>query len=412
MNCLRVMSRAAVRFAAIAIFASLSSLALSAPADAADWGLTLFVQADPAGSGTGQASYSPGTRASTTLLFENRGDATLTKVRVEVKLVGAVPVVEGATAWKRDGNTIRATIDELTPGETVELPLVVELADGTERGARGTGGEARIRASVPASGETLVAEAFWPIASCADAYHAALRQVRYNEFAALRAAVDASRDSDPTFSGRTVFTYRPSGGRDEESAVRFSEQIARSKGVDSYFDTQDVRWVSGRLINDIAVYLGQDRYPGLCTGAIEWTGILQEYLGRFTKRVDQITEIRAGLEPSVQHLVAQNGEPDMEQGSGEIDAWSTAAALLDRLDPDRLPGDGREIFVSAHDKLDAAGDALTEERRAALTETFAGLERLWYVDHALANARAVSDGFAGTLDAIRKAHASTCTCGS
>jgi hypothetical protein len=408
--------RAAAQIAAVAIGFFLASTGLVVPVFAADWGLTLFVLADPPLTGTaGSPSYTPGSRAVSRLLLENRGAAPLSKVGIEVELVGAVPVVAESDEtgnWRRDGNTIRATIDVLSPGETVEMPLIVELADGTERGARGTGGEARIRARVPASGETLVAEAFWPIASCADAYHAALRQIRYKEFAALRAAVDASRESDNALPGRTVFTYRPSGGRSEESAVRFSEQIARSRGVDSYFTTKDIRWVSGRLINDIAIYLGQDRYPGLCTGVAEWTGVLQEYMGRFTKRYDQIAEIRANLEPAVRHLVAANGEAGMDQGSGDLEAWTTAAALLETIAPDRTPGEGQTIFISAYDALDAAGNDLSEERRAALRTTFAALERLWYLDYALENARSVSDGFTGTLDAIRDAQKSNCTCGS
>lgn len=390
--------------------------AAALPVQAADWGLTLFVLADPPiSAGDGAATYSPGSRAVSRLIFENRGAAPLEKVRVEVKLVGAVPVVSSAgdtSAWTREGNTVRATIDTLAPGDSVELPLIVELADGTERGARGTGGEARIRASVPASGETLAAEAYWPIASCADAYYAALRQVRYREFAALRTAIDAAREADASLPGKTVFTYRPSGGRGEESAVRFAEQIARTRGVDSYFTSKDIRWVSGRLINDIAIYLGQDRYPGLCTGVVEWTGILEEYFGRFTKRTEDLEKIRANMEPAVRQLVANTGDVGIEQGGGEIEAWATAAALVQSIDPDAVPGEGQKVFISAYDALAGAGDTVSEDRGAALRTTFAALERLWYLERAVATARSVSNGFTGTLGAIRNAHRTTCTCGS
>jgi len=408
--------RSFARAAAAATIVLAADFGTGLPAHAADWGLTLFVLADPpVSAGQAPSSYSPGSRAVTRLIFENRGEAPLQKIRVEVRLVGAVPVVSSsdeANGWKREGNDVRATIATLEPGASVELPLIVELADGTERGARGTGGEARIRASVPASGETLVAEASWPIASCADAYHVALRQIRYREFAALRAALDQSRSADRGLPGKPVFTYKASSGRDEASAVRFAEQIARTRGVDGYFSTQDIRWVSGRLINDIGVYLGQDRYPGLCTGVVEWTAILQDFIGRFTKRTGELERLRAAMEPAARQLVATNDEGGMDQGSGGIEAWETAAALVRSIDPGAMPGEGQKVFVSAYDALAGAEDTVLDDRRAALRTTFAALERLWYLEYTLARAEAVSNGFTGTLDAIRDAHRTTCTCGT
>jgi len=401
-------------------------------AQAADWGLTLFVFPDPArASATGRAAYAPGTRAVTRLVVENRGEAPLADIRVSADLVGAVPVVsqsDTGQTWRRDGNAVHATIAILEPGASVELPLIVELADGTERGARGTGGEARIRARVPASGETLVAEAAWPIASCADAFHTALGRIRAEDFAALRAAVEASRQTDRALPGKTVLTYRPSGDRAEQSAVRFAEQIARARGVDSYFLSSDIKWVSGRLIKDISIYLGQERYPGLCTGVVEWTAMLETFLERFTKRVDQVDRMRAGMEPAVRRLLASGDAevggafPD-EGAEGAADGETTGAispinpavaarTLLRSVDPDARAGASATLFISAYDALDAARGSRPDGELAALRTQFAAIERLWYLDLALANANAVSDGFSGTLEAIREAQRVNCTCGS
>lgn len=405
-------------------------------AQAADWGLTLFVFPDPArATATSRAAYAPGTRAVTRLVVENRGEAPLADIRVSADLVGAVPVVSQSDSqsntgptWRRDGNAVHATIATLEPGASVELPLIVELADGTERGARGTGGEARIRARVPASGETLVAEAAWPIASCADAFHAALGRIRVEDFTALRAAVEASRQTDRALPGKTVLTYRPSGDRAEQSAVRFAEQIARARGVDSYFLSSDIKWVSGRLIKDISIYLGQERYPGLCTGVVEWTAMLETFLERFTRRVDQVDRMRAGMEPAVRRLLASGDAevggafPD-EDEEGAADGETTGAispinpavaarTLLRSVDPDVQAGPGATLFISAYDALDAARGSRPDGELAALRTQFAAIERLWYLDLALANANAVSDGFSGTLEAIREAQRVNCTCGS
>ncbi|MCT8970503.1 hypothetical protein [Microbaculum marinisediminis] len=389
-----------------------AGVALPSIAAAQEGGLTLFVVTEPPmTSEPGPVSYSPGSRAVARLIFENRGEAPLEAIRVEVELAGAWPAVTGASTWTRDGNTVRATVGTLAPGGSIELPLVVELADGTERGARGTGGEARIRASVPASGETLVAEAEWPIASCADAYHAALRRIRYGTFAALRAAVDASREADTSLPGRTVFTFRPDGGREAASAVRFSERIAKARGLDSYYTTEDIRWISGRLINDIGVYLGQDRYPGLCTGVAEWTAILQDYIGRFTKRADEIGAYRASLQQAARAAVVTAGYGSLGVDGG-IEPRNVAASLLSSIAPADAPPAGAAIFAAARDGVEAAGTTLTPERRDDLSRAFAALERLWYLDLAFDRAAAVADGFTGTLDAIREAHDTTCTCGS
>jgi len=383
------------------------------PGKAADWGLTLFVTSEPPVSADpGPVSYAPGSRAVARLIFENRGEAPLEKVQVQVDLIGAVPVVESAGNWKRDGNKITATLDTLSPGDSVELALVVELADGTERGARGTGGEARIRASVPASGETLVAQANWPIASCADAYHAALRQIRYNEFAALRAAVDASRVAEKSLPGGTRITFKPDGGKQVASAVRFAEGFARARGLDSYYTSKDIRWVTGRLINDIAVYLGQDRYPGLCTGVDEWTAILEDYMGRFTKRADEINAYREALEPTVNELVTAASQGDVSLGNGDTDARTTAAELLSAIGYAGTPDAGVGIFVTARKAGSEEDGILTADRRQAATEGFAALERLWYLDLAARKAEAVANGFTGTIEAIRNAQKATCTCGS
>ncbi len=385
---------------------------ISASARAAERGLTLFVVDEPPlTSAPGPASYAPGSRAVARLMFGNRGAAPLEKVRVEADLTGAT-LAAGTRSWKRDGNTVRATIDTLAPGETFELPLVVELADDTERGARGTGGEAHIRATVPATGETLVAEASWPIASCADAYHAALRRVRDNQFAALRAAVDASRESDKRLPGRMVLAFGPDGGKDVPAAVGLSEQIAKARGRDGYYASRDVVWIADRLVNDIGVYLGQDRYAGLCTGVDQWTAILQEYLGRFTRRAEEIDRHRTGLAPAVRALVAAAGDGAMDQRSGDIEAWDTAAVLLMSIGGAVTPGSGATIFASAREALASPDAGTTAERAAALGRAFAGLERLWYLDLAAQKATAVAAGFTGTLEAIRKAHEETCTCGS
>jgi hypothetical protein len=402
-------ANAAILTAALIVF----GFGALTPGMAADWGLTLFVKSEPPVSADpGPVSYAPGSRAVARLIFENRGEAPLESVQVQVDLIGAVPVVETAGNWKRDGNKITTTLNKLSPGDSVELPLVVELADGTERGARGTGGEARIRASVPASGETLVAEANWPIANCADAYHAALRQIRYNEFAALRTAVDASRVSDKSLPGDTEITFKPEGGKQVASAVRFAEGFARSRGLDSYYTGKDIRWVTGRLINDIAVYLGQDRYPGLCTGVDEWTGILQDYMGRFTKRADEINAYREALEPTVDELVTAASQGAVSAGNGGTDPRATASALLSATGYSGTQAAGVGIFVTAQKAIADEGDTLTTDRRQALTEAFAALERLWYLDLAAQNAGAVATGFTGTLGAIRSAQKASCTCGS
>lgn len=386
-------------------------LAAAAPVSAADWGLTLFLLSEPPlGNEAGPISYAPGQRAVMRLMFENRGETQLENIRVEVSLTGAAPVAHATDVWKRDGNAIRATIAVLLPGDTIELPLVVELADGTERGARGTGGRARIRAGVPTSGETLVAEAYWPIASCADAYHAALRKVRYEEFDRLRAAVDASREPDGELPGGAVIAYRAEKGGDEAAAIRFAEQIARSRGLDGYYGMDDVVWVSGRLIADIGAYLGQDRYPGLCTGVAEWTGVLRDFVGRFTRRADETTSFRAGMEPAARQAVAAAGEAGVDQGSSVVEAWPEAAALFASIAGAGAPPQGVAIFAAAGDAIDAAGDTLPAERRAALKKAFGSLERLWYLELAEGRAKAVAEGFTGTLDAIRNAHAATCTC--
>jgi hypothetical protein len=386
---------------------------VSTPGLAADWGLTLFVETNPPlPSDADHASYKPGSRTATRLIFENRGEAPLEQVRVTVDLIGAVPAVDDAGSWKRKGNEVTTVIDTLAPGDSVELVLAVELADGTERGARGTGGEARIRASVPKSGETVVAEANWPIASCADAYHDALRQVRYNEFAALRAAVDASQESDKSLPGRTELTFKPDGGKSVAAAVRFSESFARARGLDSYYTSKDIRWVTGRLIKDIGIYLGQDRYPGLCTGVEQWTGVLQDYMGRFTKRVDEIESDRTALADAVGALVTAASEGDVSMGSGDDEAWETAAALLQDIGFKGTPPSGVALFASVDKALAEDNENLTTDQRQAMSEAFAGLERLWYLNLAVKKASAVSDGFTGTLDAIRSAQKANCTCGS
>ena len=413
------------------LVAFVAALDVQRTAQAADWGLTLFVFPDPARSGDGnRPGYAPGARAVTRLVIENRGAVPLADVRVSAELVGAVPVIsqsDTGPTWRRDGNDVHATIATLEPGASAELPLIVELADGTERGARGTGGEARIRARVPASGETLVAEATWPIASCADAFHTALGRIRLKEFAALRAAVDASRQTDRALPGKTVLTYRPSGDRAEASAVRFAEQIARARGVDSYFLSSDIKWVSGRLIKDISIYLGQERYPGLCTGVVEWTAMLETFLERFTRRVDQVDRMRAGMEPAVRRLLSAGDEevggaypgeyaPDAAEAATDaispINPAVAARRLLHSVDPDAETGAGAALFISAYDALDAAKGSLPEGELGSLRTQFAAIARLWYLDLALANANTVSDGFSGTLEAIREAQRENCTCGS
>jgi len=406
-------ARRPVRSAGVALTLALA-LAVSALASAAgarDWGLTLFVTSEaPLTAGGGPVSYKPGSRAVARLLFENRGEAPLEKVRVDVTLVGAMPVAETGGVWKRNGNDIATTIDVLAPGDTVELPVTVELADGTERGARGTGGEARIRASVPATGETVVAEANWPIASCADAYHAALRQVRYNQFAALQAAVDAARDTDASLPGGREIPFQPEGGKQVAAAVRFAEGFARAKGLDSYYTSKDMRWVTGRLLHDIAVYLGQDRYPGLCTGVAEWTAILEDYMGRFTKHAGELKSYRDALEPTVSDLVAAASEGTVSMSSGDDEAWETAAALLAGAGYTATPPNGADIFSAVKGALPTDPETMTADQRQAMTEAFAALERLWYLNLAVKKASAVADGFTGTLDAIRDAQKATCTC--
>jgi hypothetical protein len=289
---------------------------------------------------------------------------------------------------------------------------VVELSDGTERGSRGTGGEARIKANVPASGETLVADVAWPIANCADAYHVALRKVRYEEFAAMRAALEAVGKPDASLPGGTVFPLSRGIGRDVAGAARSADAFAARQGVDEYYRTEEMRWLTGRLIGDISVYLGQDRYPGLCTGAPEWTGILEKYADRFTKRVEEIAALRAATEVAAMPLVAfaREDEP-AESGNQAFGAEAAAEALLVMTGSAGVRSvHGAAVFEAAHGALDSAGDALAPDRRKALVEAFGALERLWYLELAERRAAAAADGFAETLQAIRSAHAATCTC--
>lgn len=402
------------RALALAVAVAVGAGAL--PAAAADWGLTVFLLTERAAVGASEAGYAPGDRARTRLAVENRGAAVLSEVRVEIELLGAVPllsVMREAADWTIDADRLRTTIATLEPGEAVEFPVIVELADGTERGARGAGGEARIRVSVPASGETVVTEARWPIVGCADAYRDALRLIRLSEFADLRAAVEASRTSDAGLPGRLMFARAPA---DSTAPAKFAEQIARTRGVDGFFTTEDARWVSGRVIRDLDAYLGQDLYPGLCTGVAQWTAAMEAQVDRFAKRAAQTRALLAQFMPAVtEAAAAAGGGPGGEiggegSGTGSHDAALLAAELLGALGAGTDGRSGAGVFAAAHAWIGSGRRGTDEAQRREIDAAFAMLERQWYLELAAARADAVAGGFAGTLEAIRAAHRATCTC--
>lgn len=390
----------------------IAAAVVALPASAADWGLTVFLMSERAGGGSPEAAYSPGDRARTRLAVENRGEAALADVRIEIELLGAAPVLSAmqeAAAWTADGNRMRTTIGTLAPGQSLEFPIIVELADGTERGARGAGGEARIRVAVPASGETVVTEARWPVANCAEAYYEALRLIRLSRFADLRAAVEASRKAEVELPGRFVFGQSPAGA---SAAVKFADQIARARGLDAFFATEDAKWVSGRIIRDMDAYLGQDLYPGLCTGVAQWTAAMETHVDRFARRAAQTRALLAEFAPAAaDSLAAAGGELGGEgSGTGGHDAAALAAELLSSVggEADTLAGVG--VFAAARDWIGSGRHELSESRRRELDAAFAMLERQWYLELALDRAEGVAGGFAGTLEAIRAAHRARCTC--
>ncbi len=385
------------------------------PASAADWGLTVFLMSERAGGSSPESSYSPGDRARTRLAVENRGEAALSDVRVEIELLGAEPVLSAmreAADWTADGNRVRTTIGTLAPGQSLEFPIIVELADGTERGARGAGGEARIRVAVPASGETVVTEARWPVASCADAYHEALRLIRLSQFADLRAAVQASRIADGELPGRVVFAQAPAGA---SAAAKFADQIARARGVDGFFATEDAKWVSGRVVRDMDAYLGQELYPGLCTGVAQWTAVMETQVDRFAKRAAQTRALLAEIAPAAVEFAAAaaGGELGGEgSGPGGHDAAVLAVELLSSVGGETEELTGVGIFTAAQDWIASGRHGQSDARRRELETAFAMLERQWYLELALSRAEGVAGGFAGTLDAVRAAHREKCTCGN
>ncbi|TCT12069.1 hypothetical protein EDC22_103384 [Tepidamorphus gemmatus] len=404
------------RALALAVAAGAGAL----PVAAADWGLAVFLIAERTTDRASQASYAPGDRARTRLAVENRGAVGLSDIRIEIEFVGAVPVLSAmreAADWTAEADRLRTVIATLDPGQSVEFPVVVELADGTERGARGTGGEARIRVTVPASGETVVTQARWPIVGCARAYHDALRLVRLSEFADLRAAVEASLTPDTDLPGRLIFVRAPA---DSTAPAKFAGQIARTRGVDGFFTTEDARWVAGRVIRDIDAYLGQDLYPGLCTGVVQWTAAMEAQVDRFARRAAQTRALLDAFLPAVSDTAASIGGGLAAEIGGEIggegsgpgrhDAELLAAELLAALGTrtDGLSGAG--VFAAAQGWIGSGSHGLGEAERRAVDAAFAMLERQWYLEMAATRADAVADGFARTLEAIRAAHGATCTC--
>lgn len=395
---------------------AIAAAALALPASAADWGLTVFLMSERAGGSSPEASYSPGDRARTRLAVENRGEAVLGDIGVEIELLGAVPVMSAmgeAADWTAEGNRVRTTIGALAPGQSLELPIIVELADGTERGARGAGGEARIRVTVPASGETVVTEERWPVASCADAYREALRLIRLSQFADLRAAVESSRTAVGDLPGRLVFGHPIPGA--SAGATKFADQIARARGVDGFFATEDAKWVAGRVIRDMDTYLGQDLYPGLCTGVAQWTAVMETQVERFARRAAQTRALLAEFAPVAVEIAAAAavGELGGEgSGTGGHDATVLATELLSSAGGETEGLTGIEVFAAAQDWIASGRHGQNEARRREIGTAFAALERQWYLELALSRAEGVAGGFAGTLEAIRTAHRERCICGN
>ena len=335
------------------------------------------------------------------------------------------------------GNVNRLKFALRVPGSAVPLPV----KKGSLRSERSEIGEAD---------RQMVALA-WPVASCADQYHAALHEIGASGGNDLRKIWQAALKRDKSMSSRWMFSpsipKRYSRRKSEPKANSISSRDARR----IYLETRNIMrsgydrnlrrkgrygWIISKTANDLRKYFSQDMNPAICTGALGFASYYEDQLAPLRKRGERLD----GLVEKGRQLAHEKTEKVIEMTRnlpGGHPAWGGAmlialkpkAAVSDNMKdlavellqavnfPDQIVERARRaengykaLQIVDEEGLNAA--ALSKSLRKNTSEALAAIEAAVRLEHFRARYEIFSRGFLGKLEAIRSAHAQHCICSS
>jgi hypothetical protein len=306
--------------------------------------------------------------------------------------------------------------------------------------------------------------AAWPATAgdCAQTYHAALAQISSRQIVPALDALVVARRAAPGLPGHWLFGPYAKPGRPlpkaaiettTRSALDFPGDTARQE-LALYQHAEPLVGASGhvarlhpqapfgsaayRVGRELRGYTSQPFHPALCTGS-------SEILEHFTRQSAQLKRPLQGMQANVQtgialagarvaalreQAVKSGGKPALVTGAiaaGSIDRPPSTAAeaalrpMIVELAGVLLTPDGvRE--VSAQDsalmalrelhlaRTQRAVAVQSESIRKAADDALGIVEAAAYLAHSGALHTQVGDGLLGGVQAIREAHAASCTC--
>ncbi len=222
--------------------------------------------------------------------------------------------------------------------------------------------------------------------------------------------------------------------QEEREILQRASATLRNGGADSKLSRNgSLEWVSGKVANDLRVYLGQPHHPALCTGAIQFTDYyLKQAAGlkshaesaiNLAEKARTIAAAKTGQ--AKQALDALGSEqpgaglgalPVSERGTGRpLSLLIVALAPYGGLSPEGIAAleqapDELAMLKALKDGMDANAEP-NKAVVAIITPALAMIEAAAYLTKVEAKYQAVRTKFIGGFESVRAAHDKYCVCG-
>ncbi len=224
--------------------------------------------------------------------------------------------------------------------------------------------------------------------------------------------------------------------REERQILLNAASILRSGGADPKLTPDgSFGWVSGKVAQDLRLYLVQDKHPALCTGAVQFTEYYSKRLSGLKKHISSVLEASASARAVAKRRVDAvkreaasypGGHPGigllplLAMGNAAADDDSIRGLILTlapyaglaKADLDRIASaaNEREMLKAVKEAMD--GGALPDALAKTVVPAFALIEAAYYLGLMEERYRQLKTGYIGSLEGIRAAHDAHCVCKS
>jgi hypothetical protein len=229
----------------------------------------------------------------------------------------------------------------------------------------------------------------------------------------------------------------PGISQEERRILLNAASILRSGGADPKLTPDgSFGWVSGKVAQDLRLYLVQDKHPALCTGAIQFTEYYSKRLSGLKKHISSVLEAGASARSVAKRRVDAvkreaasftGGHPGIgflplraigypvsstdDSIRGLILTLAPYAGLAkDDLDRIASAANEFEMLKAVREAMD--GRALPDALAKTLTPSFALIEAAYYLKLVERRYQQLKTGYIGSLEGIRAAHDAHCVCKS